>query len=77
MNFRQLVDQARASSNPKEPPTSMHQIAERCGVSRVTLYNIIDGAKRPTPWTVAKIAGGLGLSEDEVEASIKKTWRGR
>lgn len=40
---------------------SVEEFAEKCGLSRKTIYNFLDESKMPSTRTVAKICDGLGI----------------
>lgn len=73
MNFRDLIRIARNATDPGERPPSMPHLARRCGVSRAYLYFLMDGKYEAKPWTVAKIAKGLGVPETIVEDALRKS----
>ena len=40
---------------------SVEEFAEKCGLSRKTIYNFLDESKMPSIRTVAKLCAGLGI----------------
>ena len=71
MNFRQLVDTARAKGLPSHrKPRPMSWLVRQTGLSRAQLYNYIRGKQTAPTWSVAKIARGLKLAEKVVESAL-------
>ena len=73
MNFRELVDREAAYLDPCRRPRSMSKMAAKCGVSRPHLYNLFYGLKTPEPFTIAKIARGLGVTVGVVQRAIDRS----
>ena len=73
MNFRELVDEARAYADPARKPRTMSAIAKRCGISRPHIYNLFYGTKTAPEWTVHKIARGLGLEPGVVQRALDRS----
>lgn len=71
--FRQMVDEFRARGRRYVSPRPMRQIADRLGISRTHLYNLMDGHKGASDWTLRRIARAFGTSVDEVRDALKKT----
>ena len=42
------------------------QVADRSGLDQRTIRGVLEGAKKPHPQTIHKLAGGLGVSADEL-----------
>lgn len=73
MNFRDLVEREAGYKDPTRRPRPMTVMAERCGVSRPHLYNLFNGLKTAPPWTVARIAKGLGSTAEVVEKALNRS----
>lgn len=72
--FRDLVDDARREGRAEHlRPRHVATIAARCDLSRAHLYNLMRGTKRAPPWTVARIARGLGLTTAAVQSAMDRT----
>lgn len=71
--FRELVDRCRAYADPCRRPRSMAVMAERCGLSRPHLYNLMLGNRTAPSHTRHKIAQGLGVTFAEVSAALDAT----
>jgi len=76
MNFRKLVDTARAAGRGAHlRPRPIAWVVRRTGVSRAQIYNLIAGTQVATPWTAARIARGLKLDVGTVETALAKSRR--
>ncbi len=74
MNFRQLIDKARAKGRlATDTPLTMSWVAWATGISRAQIYNYIDGVQTAPAWSVAKIALGLGLTKKVVESALEQS----
>jgi DNA-binding phage protein len=73
MNFRELVERERAYADPCRRPRTIGKMAAKCGISRPHIYNLFYGAKSPAPWTVAKIARGLGVEPEVVREALDRS----
>ena len=73
LTFRQLVERAATALVEGDRPLPMNEIARRCGISRAFLYKLFDGSKGAHPWTMHRIAEGLGVEKDEVERALAHT----
>ena len=69
--FRDLVERARRRGRKATtPPISMEQIAKRCGVSRVHLYNLMGGSMVAQAHTEALLSIGLRVSIKRVQKAL-------
>lgn len=70
MNFRELIDQHAAYKDITKKPRAIKTMALKCGISRPHIYNLFRGLKTAPPWTIARIAKGLGVEIEVVEKAL-------
>lgn len=74
MTFRILVDTARSKGRADHlRPRSIKWAAKACGLSVAQLYNLIGGRQTAPPWTVARIAKGLGVTAKAAESALARS----
>lgn len=67
--FSELVQQLRiANRTPGEPPRPIQWVAKQFRISRAFLYLLTGGRKRPSKWTMARIAKTAKVSKRAVAA---------
>lgn len=77
-SFRELINAARSRGRSEfEKPRSMLWVAEKCGISLGHIYHLLLGTRLAKPWTVAKLARGLGATKDVVQHALNKAQRGQ
>lgn len=64
-----MIIQLRIKENCKAKGVSQKDLAERCGVSAVTLSRIASGQQMPSVETLVKIAAALGVEVSELFAA--------
>ena len=76
--FRDLVEEFRRRGLRRtQRPRTMLWVARELGISRMHLYNLMAGTRRPSPWTVAKVARATGYPEEDVVRAVGETLRRR
>jgi hypothetical protein len=74
MTFRDLIDAACAAGrSTTQRPRTRAWAAKKCGISVPCLYTLMTGTKTAQPWTIAKIAKGLGVSEEQVQKAVDRS----
>lgn len=73
MNFRELIEREAAYKDPARKPRTLKAMAARCGIGRAHLYSLFAGTKTAPPWTVEKIAKGLGVDAATVEKALQRS----
>ena len=77
LNFRDLIDAACAAGrSDTQRPRSRQWVAKKCGISVPCLYTLMTGSKSAQPWTLAKIAKGLGLTIEKVQKAVDRSRAG-
>ncbi len=72
--FRDLIDVERRRGRAAHlPPRPMAQIANRLGMTRAHLYNLMVGHRTPPSHTIARIALRLDLKVSTVEKAFAAT----
>lgn len=68
--FRELLDAVRTPRQAWKRPTSLGELARRCGISRSMLYAMMRGTQVPSSSTIALVARGLKRPVAEVAAAV-------
>lgn len=55
-----------------DPPMNQAELAERSGLNRNTIGNLIDNAFSPSPETQEKVAKGLGTTREAILAEVDR-----
>lgn len=74
MNFLELVEDVRHRGKGNRRPVLIGAICKRCQISREHLWNLTRGHKRASRWMVGKLARGLRVNVEVVEAALAVTW---
>ena len=77
MTFRQLVDEFRSRGRIYAPPRFMAAVAAQFGVSRTTLYNLMNGRRGAADWTVRRISRATGWTEEYVCEALANSRKNR
>jgi len=79
-HFTKLVNRARTIGIERtDPPRPIGEIGRVLGVSRQTIYNLLDGKHTPRPFIRERLARGLAkllsMPLDEVRRHVESDWR--
>jgi transcriptional regulator with XRE-family HTH domain len=55
-----------------DPPLTQAELADRSGLNRNTIGNLIDNAFSPSPETQEKVARGLGITRESILAEVDR-----